>query len=100
MESARGTLIGMSLALLLGAGAGGAYVAVDVLSPWPVTTWLQHFAAAEGCGTTRSLGLAPARRGDPGYWSHHDGDDDGIACERWGDDDDSGPSGRRRRASR
>ncbi|MDN5927768.1 MAG: excalibur calcium-binding domain-containing protein [Hyphomicrobiales bacterium] len=31
----------------------------------------------------RLVGLAPARRGRPGYWSRHDADSDGTACEPW-----------------
>jgi hypothetical protein len=101
MEGTRGTLIGMSLALVLGVGAGAAYLTVEALSPGPILTLLKHVAAAEGCRTAHALGLTPAQRGEPGYWPHHDGDDDGIACERWrGDgyaDAYSGPSGRGRR---
>jgi len=29
------------------------------------------------------MGLAPARRGQPGYWQKNDADNDGIACEPW-----------------
>ncbi|MGB8999038.1 MAG: excalibur calcium-binding domain-containing protein, partial [Pseudolabrys sp.] len=29
----------------------------------------------------KMVGLAPSRRGQPGYWDHHDADGDGIACE-------------------
>jgi excalibur calcium-binding domain-containing protein len=54
-----------------------------VSSPWPVTTTLRHIAAAPNCGFARFVGLAPARRGEPGYWKHHDRDRDGIACEPW-----------------
>ena len=50
-------------------------------SPWPVTTTLRHIASAPSCYFTRLVGLAPARRGAPGYWQHHDRDGDGIACE-------------------
>ena len=52
-------------------------------SPWPVTTTLRHIAAAPNCGFARFVGLAPARRGEPGYWKSHDRDRDGIACEPW-----------------
>ena len=30
-------------------------------------------------------GLAPAHRGEPGYYARHDEDDDGIACEPYFD---------------
>jgi hypothetical protein len=52
-------------------------------SPWPVTTTLRHIASAPNCGFARFVGLAPARRGEPGYWKRHDRDGDGIACEPW-----------------
>src|SRR5262245_52488580 len=50
-------------------------------TPWPVTTTLRHIASAPNCGFARLVGLAPARRGEPGYWKRHDQDRDGIACE-------------------
>ena len=52
-------------------------------SPWPVTTTLRHIASAPNCDFARLVGLAPARRGEPGYWKHHDRDGDGVACEPW-----------------
>ncbi|WP_349645025.1 excalibur calcium-binding domain-containing protein [Bradyrhizobium manausense] len=52
-------------------------------SPWPVTTTLRHIASAPNCDFARLVGLAPARRGEPGYWQHHDRDRDGISCEPW-----------------
>jgi hypothetical protein len=33
------------------------------------------------CSEAREAGAAPLRRGDPGYASHLDRDDDGVACE-------------------
>ncbi|MBH5371424.1 excalibur calcium-binding domain-containing protein [Bradyrhizobium glycinis] len=54
-----------------------------VSSPWPVTTTLRHIGSAPNCPFARLVGLAPARRGQPGYWRHHDRDGDGIACEPW-----------------
>jgi hypothetical protein len=35
----------------------------------------------ENCAAAREAGAAPLHRGDPGYRSQMDGDDDGIACE-------------------
>jgi Excalibur calcium-binding domain len=52
-------------------------------SPWPLTVALRHVAAAPNCNAARVVGLAPARRGQPGYWPSHDRDGDGIACEPW-----------------
>jgi hypothetical protein len=70
-----------------------AFTVVWVLgsSPWPVTTTLRHIAAAPNCAFARLVGLAPARKGQPGYWERHDRDGDGIACE---------PSPPRRRSAR
>ncbi|MXO74844.1 YHYH domain-containing protein [Altererythrobacter aerius] len=33
------------------------------------------------CAAARSAGAAPVRRGDPGYASHLDRDNDGVGCE-------------------
>lgn len=33
------------------------------------------------CTEARAAGAAPVRRGDPGYASHLDRDNDGIGCE-------------------
>jgi hypothetical protein len=52
-------------------------------SRWPVVTTLRHIASSPNCGFARLVGLAPARRGQPGYWKRHDRDGDGIACEPW-----------------
>lgn len=35
------------------------------------------------CSDAQADGATPIYRGQPGYNSHLDGDDDGIACERW-----------------
>jgi Excalibur calcium-binding domain len=56
---------------------------IEILSPWSVTMTLRHLAAAYNCDTARLVGLAPARRGQPGYWSGNDADSDGWACEPW-----------------
>lgn len=37
-----------------------------------------------GCREVRAAGAAPLNRGEPGYRSAMDGDDDGIACESYG----------------
>jgi hypothetical protein len=52
-------------------------------SPWPVTVTMRHLLAFRNCDTAREVGLAPALRGAPGYWSKLDADNDGIACEPW-----------------
>lgn len=69
---------------LIGAVMSGAiYLAIWLLSPWSVGTTVRHFAAGVNCKTARTVGLAPALKGAPGYWSHNDADSDGIACEPW-----------------
>ncbi|MCF1502271.1 excalibur calcium-binding domain-containing protein [Afifella sp. H1R] len=57
------------------------FLAVLVQPHLPPTIVLRHYAAAPNCGLARLVKLAPARRGDPGYWPRHDADNDGIACE-------------------
>jgi hypothetical protein len=52
-------------------------------SPWPVSTTFRHMLAFRNCDAVRSVGLAPAYRGEPGYYAHHDRDGDGWACEPW-----------------
>ena len=63
----------------------GAVLATTYLlnSPWPVGLTLRHLIAFTNCDGARTVGLAPARRGEPGYWSRNDADNDGIACERY-----------------
>jgi len=41
----------------------------------------RHRFAAPNCDAARAVGLAPSRRGEPGYYPWHDADNDGIACE-------------------
>jgi Excalibur calcium-binding domain len=53
------------------------------LSPWPPMLTLRHIASFPNCSAARAVGLAPARKGQPGYWTWHDEDEDGIACEPW-----------------
>lgn len=38
-------------------------------------------SAYANCAAARAAGSAPVRRGDPGYSSHLDRDNDGIGCE-------------------
>jgi hypothetical protein len=71
------------LLALTAIGAGAFYFALTSLSPWPPLLTLRHFAAFPTCNAARAVGLAPAYRGQPGYWSVHDEDDDGEACEPW-----------------
>jgi excalibur calcium-binding domain-containing protein len=50
-------------------------------SAWPAEIRAKHMAASRSCDAARAAGLAPATRGYPGYWPHHDRDNDGVACE-------------------
>ncbi|MCB5174609.1 MULTISPECIES: excalibur calcium-binding domain-containing protein [Microvirga] len=52
-------------------------------SPWPLPTTLRHIAALPHCRAARAVDLAPAYRGEPGYWRHLDADGDGRSCEPW-----------------
>jgi hypothetical protein len=53
------------------------------LSPWPLMLRLRHIASYPNCNAARAVGLAPAKKGEPGYWPHLDADADGISCEPW-----------------
>lgn len=48
---------------------------------WNMETAFQHVAAWPNCRAAYAVGLAPALRGEPGYYDRHDADNDGIACE-------------------
>jgi Excalibur calcium-binding domain len=69
---------------LAGLAALNLYLALLNFSPWPPLVTLRHIAAYPNCSSARAVGLAPARRGAPGYWPHLDVDNDGVACEPWG----------------
>ncbi|UVF22038.1 excalibur calcium-binding domain-containing protein [Microvirga terrae] len=49
--------------------------------------YAKHIAAVPNCSAARLVGLAPAYKGQPGYWPWHDRDGDNWACEpyprRW-----------------
>ncbi|GAA4032816.1 hypothetical protein GCM10022281_10650 [Sphingomonas rosea] len=69
--------------------AGIAHAAQDA-RPWdypPRAQQARALTAREksvsyaGCREVRRLGLAPLRRGEPGYRPWMDGDNDGLACE-------------------
>ena len=70
-------------ALLAGIGLAVLCTGMVWSYPWPALLTLKHLAAAGGCSTARLLELAPVRDGEPGYWSHLDRDEDGVACEHW-----------------
>jgi len=54
--------------------------ALVLVTPWPFSTSMRHFAAAFGCDAARAVGLAPAKRNEPGYWPWLDRDARGTAC--------------------
>lgn len=60
--------------------AGWSLAAVK---PRTVGEGARHLLAAPNCDAARAVGLAPARRGEAGYYAAHDADGDGIACEPW-----------------
>jgi hypothetical protein len=51
----------------------------------PTRTPRNNFSSASvsyaNCSEARAAGAAPVRRGDPGYASHLDRDNDGVGCE-------------------
>jgi hypothetical protein len=68
--------------LLLGAVSTFAgWSLLTALPPWPLPVKLRHLAAVTGCAAATTFGLAPARRGEPGYWRRLDADHDGRSCE-------------------
>jgi hypothetical protein len=71
----------VTFALVLAIGTF-AVVWYLVSSPWPLVVALKHLAAFPNCDAAEAIGLAPARRGRPGYWGHNDVDGDGVACEQ------------------
>ncbi|MCW5748536.1 MAG: excalibur calcium-binding domain-containing protein [Alphaproteobacteria bacterium] len=81
VSAARGVLYRMRRLAWAGLGASVTCAGIMVFSPWPFTVTLRHIAAIRNCDAARAVGLAPARRGDPGYWPHLDRDKDGWACE-------------------
>jgi hypothetical protein len=77
----RSTLVAIAFVGLAALGIFDIYLLLLNFSPWPPLTTIMHIAAYPNCDATRAVGLAPARRGQPGYWPHNDADNDGIACE-------------------
>ncbi|MBL8713612.1 MAG: excalibur calcium-binding domain-containing protein [Alphaproteobacteria bacterium] len=55
------------------------------MSPWPVLMTLRHLGSAPDCHFARLFGLAPAHKGEPGYYYRHDADGDGVSCEPFKD---------------
>lgn len=47
----------------------------------PPSTARSSGGAYANCAAARAAGAAPVRRGQPGYGSHLDRDNDGVGCE-------------------
>lgn len=75
MRRQAGLVVLIALAIFL------VWKLIETFSPWPVTLTLRHLASFPACEAANAMGLAPARRGEPGYWLRLDGDNDGMACE-------------------
>lgn len=75
----RAVAVGRPL-LVVGLIAGAGLAALVLTSPWPLGLTLRHVAAGPSCSLARAVGLAPARHGEPGYWSWNDPDLDGWSC--------------------
>lgn len=54
--------------------------ALVLTSPWTLGLTLRHLAAGLGCPVAQAVGLAPARHGEPGWWTRLDPDLDGWSC--------------------
>lgn len=50
-------------------------------STWPWHVSARHLLTSFDCSMARTVGFAPAYRGQPGYHEDNDADGDGIACE-------------------
>jgi Excalibur calcium-binding domain len=74
----------VALAALGGFAVVFALLSFDLLPPFrsspEVTVW-RSVGPFRTCAEARAASVAPITRGQPGYASHLDADDDGIACE-------------------
>jgi hypothetical protein len=71
------------ISAIIAASAGALYLGLVTLSPWPPIITIRHLLSFRNCEAAREMGLAPANKGDPGYWQKHDRDRDGVSCEPW-----------------
>ena len=69
-------------------GLGGAvltlpqtHLADPAMTGMSLKDKVRHLMASPNCSAARLVGVAPAYRGEPGYWRSHDADHDGVACE-------------------
>jgi Excalibur calcium-binding domain len=75
---------GLVAVVLIGAGAVTQLVIWEMQRVEARSALLSTVAPGAvfaGCNEVRARGLAPLRRGEPGYGEHMDGDGDGEACE-------------------
>lgn len=78
------TALGLGLWLIAWATCVGIAASIVLAQFTPERTLgenLRHVAAVPNGAAARMAGVAPAYRGEPGYWSGHDRDKDGVACE-------------------
>lgn len=71
--------LGFAIMVTLALGGGGGYglLAAEMGS---FELAARHIAAAPHCETAKLVGLAPALRGEPGYWAHNDDSGAGLSC--------------------
>ena len=73
----------IALALVSLVAGAAIFIYWHANAKWTLGETLRHLLAAPNCASARTVGLAPAYRGQPGYWPKLDADKDGIACEPW-----------------
>ncbi len=71
----------MTMLLCAGGAAGGLMLRDDAARFGSYELAAKHEASIVSCEVVRKLELAPAAKGQPGYWAHLDVDKDGWACE-------------------
>jgi hypothetical protein len=85
MKSRMARAVTQNARVALASALAGAALCWTLLSfiPWHPLQVLKHIAAFPNCSAARAVGVAPSYRGQPGYWSKLDVDNDGISCEIW-----------------
>lgn len=72
------TVVGAAGALLI---LPHTHLADPAMAGMSLKDRARHLLASPNCSAARLVGVAQARRGEPGYWASHDADNDGVACE-------------------
>ncbi|ATY32980.1 hypothetical protein CVN68_14255 [Sphingomonas psychrotolerans] len=87
-QESRGSFRRTVVSLSLITGAATWLLAPDLKSLWAQSTLSPEALKAREtavfyarCDEARAAGVAPMRRGEPGYREDLDGDSDGLACE-------------------